>query len=154
MEAHGARLSRMARGLLGDPSEAADAVQETFLAAWRGARDGGDPGAWLATVCLNACRMRLRRRGRERRALEAVARSRPVAAPPPSHAEAEEARAAFRAALTGLPEREREAFVLIAVEGLGAASAGAVMGCSADAARSHLSRARKALGERLRDLLT
>lgn len=154
-EAFGPRLRRLAAGMLGEPAEAEDAAQDALLAAWRGIagfRDGTDLGAWLATLCLNACRLRLRGRARERRALEEVARRGQEAAPPPDP-EATERRDALFKALGGLPEREREAFLLMVVEGWTSAQAGEALGCSAEATRVYLGRAREALAERLQRYL-
>lgn len=151
---HGPRLARLARGLLGDPGEAADAVQDAFLSAWKARgrlRPDSDVGAWLATLCLNHCRMRLRRRGRERRALER--REPPATARTEAPAEAAERARALDEALAGLPEREREAFLLIAVEGQSSVLAAETMGCTPGAARVHLGRARLALAGKLERFL-
>jgi RNA polymerase sigma-70 factor (ECF subfamily) len=58
---------RTSLAILGDPSAAADATQETFLAAWAhraGLRDPDSFGAWLGRINVNACRSQLRRRKR------------------------------------------------------------------------------------------
>lgn len=154
MARFGPPLLRLAGGFLHGSPDVADAVQETFIAAWRriaGYRDGTDFEAWLSAICLNACRMRLRTHAREAKALRSLPRP-PAQAPPSSHAE-EAHYERLMAALGELPEREREAFVLMAVEGQGAERAGRIMGCSAASARGYLSRARKRLVERLEDLL-
>ncbi len=150
---YGPRLGRIATGLLGDPVQAADAVQDTFADAWRALSRGervSDPGAWLATLCLNLCRTRLRTRRRERLALEELARSAPAETPRPrTGIEQAEQHAAALAALEALPETEREAVLLIAVDGMTSVQAAAVMGCSPAAARVHLGRGRRRLADRL-----
>jgi RNA polymerase sigma-70 factor (ECF subfamily) len=58
---------RTSLAILGDPSDAADATQETFVSAWCHRDALRDPdlfGAWLGRINLNACRQQLRRRGR------------------------------------------------------------------------------------------
>src|SRR5262249_12859975 len=58
---------RLAFSLLGNPHEADDAVQATFLNALRALRDGcrpRQPCAWLLAIARNACRSRLRERAR------------------------------------------------------------------------------------------
>jgi RNA polymerase sigma-70 factor (ECF subfamily) len=54
-----------------------------------------------------------------------------------------------RAALFALPEPLREALLLTRLEGLQAADAGEVLGCSADAVRARVCRARSLLARRL-----
>ncbi len=59
---------RTSLAILGDTSDAADAVQETFVSAWCHLAELRDPGlfdAWLGRINLNACRAQLRRRGRK-----------------------------------------------------------------------------------------
>jgi RNA polymerase sigma-70 factor (ECF subfamily) len=60
---------RTSLAILGNPADAADATQETFLAAWSNRASLRDPDlfdAWLGRINVNACRMQLRRRGRKR----------------------------------------------------------------------------------------
>lgn len=55
---------RTALGILGQPSDARDATQDAFLAAWRklpGLRDPDRFDAWLHRITVNSCRMILRR---------------------------------------------------------------------------------------------
>ncbi|GAA1214377.1 sigma-70 family RNA polymerase sigma factor [Kitasatospora nipponensis] len=83
LEGHRARLNRQALALLGDPQDAADAVQDTFLIALRRLSELRDPaafGGWLARIQRNVCLMRLRA-ARERPAEDVTARldrARPV----------------------------------------------------------------------------
>ena len=66
---------------------------------------------------------------------------------------AKELRQGLAAALTRLPERQAEAFVLIRLEGLDAAQAAGLLGCSPDTVRVHLHRAIKRLTWELREYL-
>ena len=75
MDRYEARLLRLAAASLGNRADAAEAVQDAFVSAWLGIggyRDGSDLEAWLVTICLNACRMRLRRRTTEREGLRSL----------------------------------------------------------------------------------
>jgi RNA polymerase sigma-70 factor (ECF subfamily) len=95
--------------------------------------------------------MRLRRRGRERKAL--AGRTPPSNPEAESTAEAAERERVLRRALAELPEKEREAFLLIALGGLGSAQAAEALGCSPAAARVYLGRARSALAKKLEGFL-
>jgi RNA polymerase sigma factor (sigma-70 family) len=59
---------RTSIAILGNPSDAADATQETFVSAWCHRNDLRDPDnfdAWLGRITVNACRTLLRKRGRK-----------------------------------------------------------------------------------------
>jgi RNA polymerase sigma-70 factor (ECF subfamily) len=78
-EEHGPVLLRVARRLLGNASDAEDAVQTAFVQALQhadGFRPGAEPRPWLIGITLNACRRFRRREGRlaalHRRAAELV----------------------------------------------------------------------------------
>lgn len=147
-------LGRLAAGMLRDPGEAAEAVQDAFVLAWRKIatfRDGSDFGAWLSAICMNCCREILRRRARDRRRLAALEPAGPEApAPGPERAELHRL---LLDAVSELPEREREAFLLMAMEGMPSARAAEVLGVTPEAVRSALCRARRALSGRLKGLL-
>jgi RNA polymerase sigma-70 factor (ECF subfamily) len=73
MERHYHRLYRIALGYLRDPEEALDAVQETFVKAFRHAprRDGAcEAGPWLTRIAINQSIDLYRRRKRRRAAEE------------------------------------------------------------------------------------
>ena len=60
-------MTRVATAILGNPADAADALQEALAAIWRGLPGLRDPelfGAWSDRVLVNACRLVLKRRGR------------------------------------------------------------------------------------------
>lgn len=146
----GAKLPRilaLARRMLGDATEAEDVAQETFVRAWRQAA-GWRPGAarfdtWLHTVTLNLCRDRLRRRR------DTVMPELPEIADPAPPADAaldETAQAsAVRAAITALPERQREAILLVHYQDLTNIAAAEAMEISVEALESLLSRGRRSL---------
>ncbi len=69
VEARLSRAFRTASAILGNEADAADVVQEAFVAAWRqlpALRNGAKFDAWLNKVIVNRCRDLLRRRRRSR----------------------------------------------------------------------------------------
>ena len=146
----GAKLPRilaLARRMLGDAAEAEDVAQEAFLRAWRQAARWR-PGAarfdtWLHMVTLNLCRDRLRRRR------ETVMPKLPeIADPaPPADAVVDEAAqaGAVQDAIAALPERQREAILLVHYQDLTNIAAADAMEISVEALESLLSRGRRSL---------
>ena len=146
---------RLCRGFLasGGP-EADDVAQEAMLRLvdeidrWN---PTGPFGAWQRTVVLNMCRNYQRASKRRATHEDAAGRERTLTpAPDPSDALArEEARALLEECLEMLPAREREAFVLVDLDGMAPAEAADIMGVAGSTARAALSMARR----RLRDAL-
>jgi RNA polymerase sigma-70 factor (ECF subfamily) len=69
MERHLDAAYRLAAVILGDATEAEDAVHDAAVAAWRSRellRDVGRFEAWFTRIVVNACRDRLRARSRHR----------------------------------------------------------------------------------------
>ena len=129
-----------------DPATAEDVVAETFLIAWRRMDDvPSRPLPWLLGVARRVL-ANLRRGERRRGALLDRLRREP-AAPAQTAPGEEEGRAL--AALASLPERDREALLLHAWEGLDHAGAGTVMGCSAATFAVRLHRARQRFAREL-----
>lgn len=63
---HTTETYRLASAIVG-ANDANDVAQETFVDAWRRLRHLRQPdrfGTWLRAICINACRMHLRSRGR------------------------------------------------------------------------------------------
>ena len=149
-----AKLSRimgLATRMLHDTAEAEDIAQEAFVRVWRNAA-AWQPGrarfdTWLHTVVLNLCRDRLRRRR------EVTGGSMPEPVDPTPDAEAgliETQRGdAVAAAIGALPERQREAILLVHYQDLSGADAAAVLDISVEALESLLARGRRTLRSRL-----
>jgi RNA polymerase sigma-70 factor (TIGR02960 family) len=152
--------------MLASFDEAEDAVQETFLKAWRG-RSGFDGGpqfrAWLYRIATNVCLDMLRRSSRRTAAgshaevpwlqpypdllLEAAA---PSDEQPEAVAISRETISlAFLAALQVLPPRQRAALIARDVLGWPASETAAALGTSVAAANSALQRARATLQSHL-----
>lgn len=148
-ERHLDRCVRFAARLLGDGSEAEDAVQEAFLRVWTGAAKftpRARPTTWLYRIVRNQCIDRVR----ARRAGDPDALERQSAGDRPSTLLARKQTAAHVAhALAALPERQRAALALIHYEGLGNIEAADVLEVSVEALESLLSRGRRAMREAL-----
>jgi RNA polymerase sigma-70 factor (TIGR02960 family) len=145
--------------MLASFDEAEDAVQETFLKAWRG-RSGFDGGsqfrAWLYRIATNVCLDMLRRSSRRTagNSFAEVPWLQPypdllleAAAPSDEQPEAvaiqrETISLAFLAALQVLPPRQRAALIARDVLGWPASETASALGTSVAAANSALQRAR------------
>ena len=151
--------------MLASFEEAEDAVQETFLRAWRG-RDGLRAGpsarAWLYRIATNVCIDARRRRARPvgtgpaeipwlqpypDALLDEVAAG--GAGPDDAAVERETIELVFLAALQLLPPRQRAALIARDVLGWSAEETAGLLEASVPAANSALQRARATMGEHL-----
>lgn len=149
------RLLALAGRMLGDQAEAEDVAQETFVRAWKQARDWR-PGAakfdtWLHRVALNLCYDRLRRR--REIATEEPPEQRYDGPAPDRGLHAAEVGDRVAAAMRALPDRQREAIALCHYQELSNIEAAALMGVSVEALESLLSRGRRALRAALSDMV-
>ena len=132
------RLYRTALTILGDPQEAEDAVQDTFVRFLEHRPENLEtPGAWLMRVLVNNCKSRLRLAWRRVGPLPDT-----LAAPGPEEQEELEE-------LFSLPPEDRVVIHLHYSEGWTADEIARMLGQRPGTVRSRLSRAR----ERLRKLL-
>ncbi|MCA9566517.1 MAG: sigma-70 family RNA polymerase sigma factor [Myxococcales bacterium] len=149
--AHGTSVYAVCLAILGDPDEATEQAQRTFVTAWRAQgslRDTDRPGPWLRQIARNHALKALRSDGRR----DGYHRQAPPPAAPPDP-EAEAARAEdlrlLRVALAALDEVDREVLALTYMDDLPAPEVAERIGASPAAVRKRLQRAR----ERLRDEL-
>lgn len=134
IDTHTNTLYRTALAILGNPAEAEDAVQDTFLRYLETRpqlRDSEHEKAWLLRVIINACRSRLR--AAKRHPLTELLASYPAHGPEES---------AVVEAVLALPPRERTAVHLFYYEGYSTQEIAALTGQRPGTVRSHLSRAR------------
>jgi RNA polymerase sigma factor (sigma-70 family) len=133
------------------PEDAADVVAETFLAAWRRLDDvpPEHARAWLYGVARRVLANQLRGRRRRQRLGERLGEELRhfAAAAPELQRDGKLERAA--SAFASLTEQDREILALAAWEGLAGADIGRALGCSANAARIRLHRARRRFARRL-----
>jgi RNA polymerase sigma factor (sigma-70 family) len=119
-----------------------DVVSDTFLAAWR--RHGelsGEPLPWLLGIARRTAANH-RRSGMRRVALRERLGSEPTAN---AHSELNDRDPLVASALATLAERDREALMLVAWDGLEHRVAASVMGCSTGAFTVRVHRARRKL---------
>jgi RNA polymerase sigma-70 factor, ECF subfamily len=153
---HRDRLWAVAVRTLGDADDAADALQDAMISAFRGAgsfRGDSAVTTWLHRIVVNACLDLLRRRaarpatsGLPAETLDAVA-----AAHRPAQADADTS-LDVTAALRTLPAEQRAALVLVDMLGYPVAEAAAVLGVSEGTVKSRCSRGRARLLPRLAHL--
>lgn len=159
MRRHRDAVWRLARGHVGDPDEALDITQETFVAAFAAlARyDGARPfRAWIARIALNKCRDWARRRAVRRffafaRPIDdALELADPDASPDETlHSQRELSR--IHAAITALPVTLKDVLLLRTIEAMSQVDTAEVLGITEKAVETRLYRARARLAEILRD---
>jgi len=157
---HGGRLLATARRILADEEDARDAVQKTFLSAFRAMnRFAGNSriATWLHRIVVNTALMELRTRRRKPqetiddllpRFEEGGGFLRPVHGwerPADELMESAETRAKVRMAIARLPEGYREVLCLRDLEGFDTEETARLVGCTVAAAKLRLHRARQAL---------
>jgi RNA polymerase sigma-70 factor, ECF subfamily len=146
---HRDRLWAVALRTVCDPEEAADALQDAMVSAFRRAGDFRGESAvttWLHRIVVNACLDRLRRRAARpavpagsEQALEALA---PLDG---DHARATETRLDVDAALRTLPPEQRAALVVVDMLGFSVADAAVILDISPGTVKSRCARARARL---------
>lgn len=157
---HAGRMLAVAKRILGDETEAHDALQDAFLAAFKalpGFHRSARLSTWLHRIAVNAALMRLRsRRRRPERSIEELL---PSYLPDghrvdPLEAWSEERESALDAAernalvhrsIDALPDDFRTVIVLRDLEGLDTDETARLLGISSGAVKTRLHRARQAL---------
>jgi RNA polymerase sigma-70 factor, ECF subfamily len=155
---HKDRLWAVAVRTLGDAEEAADALQDAMISAFRqasGFRGDSAVTTWLHRIVVNACLDRLRRRaarpavtGLDERVMDVLA----PAAPGADASTSTETSLDVMAALRTLPPDQRAVLVLVDMLGYPVADAAAVLGISVGTVKSRCARGRARLLPRLAHL--
>lgn len=124
---------------------AEDVAAEVFAIAWRRREElPRDVLPWLLRTAANLLRNQWRADARRAEISERIGPPVPARSSAETAAQRADARAVI-AALARLTDNEREVIMLIHWDGLSAAQAAKVIGCSHVAARTRLMRARRAL---------
>ncbi len=155
---HRDRLWAVALRTAGDPEDAADALQEALISAFRRAdsyREEAQVSTWLHRIVVNACLDRLRRRSsrfayplqqpndeRDADRFDNSAKTEPVA-------ETATRRVDVWAALNSLSADQRAALVLVDVQGYSVNEAARILSCPPGTVKSRCSRGRARLARLL-----
>src|SRR5262245_7242133 len=148
---HQQKVITLAWRLLGNPDDARDAAQETFLRVYKHLKNVDptrDFSGWLYRIAVNVCRDIARKRLRGNQiSLEAAIEAGKLIEPAGSHntervAIHAEEQAIIARALATLPVKERMAIVLRDLEGLSTEEVARILGSSPVTVRSQISSAR------------
>lgn len=152
---HRDRLWAVALRTTGDPEEAADALQDALISAFRRAdqfRGDSAVTTWLHRIVVNASLDRLRRRSvRAAQPLPDDNDALPgaVVADPVDHMDRRDIQLVVTQALAELPEDQRAAILLVDVEGWSVEEAAAMLNCPTGTVKSRCFRGRAKLAKRL-----
>ncbi len=147
VDRYGNEFARYATYMVGNRDDAADIIQDSMVRAFRSLRRCHDPmrfKGWFFRIVSNQCKTYLKRRRRPMKPLDDIAEI-PAADNPGADLEAREIERRVRDALHGLPEDQREAFVLKYIEGLTIPEIARAVSASEAALKMRLMRARRAL---------
>jgi RNA polymerase sigma-70 factor (ECF subfamily) len=165
---HGGKMLAIARRFLKSDEDAADAVQDAFISAFRfiGNFQGQSRlGTWLHRIVVTTCLMRLRADKRHVVSIEPLLpsydetghrtrRIEPWDAGALDHAMTAERRAQVRACIDQLPPRYREVLLLRDIEELDTAETAKLLNCTPGNVKTRLHRARQALRTLLEPTMT
>ncbi|MFI7423618.1 RNA polymerase sigma factor SigM [Nonomuraea sp. NPDC049684] len=145
---HRDRMWAVALRTLGDPDEAADAVQDAFVSAYRKASSFRGEAAvttWLHRIVVNACLDRMRRKSvrpvADDELIEAAERDSPL----PDQTVEREVSMEVSAALKLLPADQRAALVLVDMMGYSVEDAAQVLQVPSGTVKSRCARGRAKL---------
>jgi RNA polymerase sigma-70 factor (ECF subfamily) len=144
---HGARMKNLARNVLGNPTDADDAVQETFLKVQRGVasfRGQSSFLTWTYRILINTCYDARRSRQRKREVTNDDSEETPRLEPraPGAHPTL---RMALERALEKLTRHQRDVFLLYEVEGFRHAEIAGMLEMTETASKNTLFQAKKNL---------
>ena len=145
-------FARYATALVGDTDQAADAMQEAFIRAYRSLASCRDPQrvkAWFFRILTNQCHDQ---RAKLRRETSLDGQDAPARDRADAGVERAELRSAIARALTQLTPEQREAFVLRHVDGKTYEEMAALLDTGVDALKMRVYRARDALRQHLEHL--
>jgi RNA polymerase sigma-70 factor, ECF subfamily len=148
---HGARMKNLARNVLGNPIDAEDAVQDTFLKVQRSIasfRGQSSFVTWTYRILINTCYDARRSRLRKKEVAndDSVETPRPEPRAPGAHPTL---RMALERALEKLTRHQRDVFLLYEVEGFRHAEIAGMLEMTETASKNTLFQAKKNLRQML-----
>ncbi len=155
VERHGSALLCWLRARARSAEEAGELFQDTWVRAYQGLGRLQDPSrlrAWLLGIAAHTLHKRRRRAGTLE--FEPLGTLEPAARADPVHLEEAETAGRVRAAIAGLPPRQREVFELRALIGLDHGEIADRLGIREDNARANYYQAVRKLRSVLGDELT
>lgn len=154
VQRHREPIFRLVRGYVGNPEEALDLVQESFISAFKHLDrfDQERPfRSWLARIAINKCRDWARRRAVRRLLLLESWSSETIGLVPDPEPGADQTAADRQEldhlwrAVAALPAPLKETLILRTIEGLSQSETAAALGISEKAVETRLYRARRSL---------
>lgn len=160
MRAHQAAVHRYLLAMLGEGADAEDALQDTFINAWRSAGSYAATGSarrWLYSIARNVVRHQFRKRVGEPahvESLEALGERAGWGCVPLTRWDSDvtNARETLQAAMRQLPPDECEVLTLRELDGFSGEETAGLLGISLPAMKSRLHRARLRLAAAVRAL--
>lgn len=161
MQRHNQRLYRIARSVLRDASEAEDAVQEAYLAAFKylaSFRGESSLSSWLSRIAMNEALGRLRRKSATANTapLEQIPEAEIIQFPSSTSYDDPERTMAQRQILQlveqaadALPEVYRVVFVMRVIEGMSVEETAELLRLKRETVKTRLHRARRLVQEQL-----
>ncbi|MBK8903451.1 MAG: sigma-70 family RNA polymerase sigma factor [Anaerolineaceae bacterium] len=162
---HSPALQRLLLRLLGNPQDAEDVLQETFLNAFRAIdsfEGRSSLSTWLYRIAYNAAMMRLRRPSAPIVSVEETLNEMPGYVPrqlfdwcclPEESYDSEEVQTELRQAIAAMPESLQTVFMLRELEGMSTEETAVTLDISPSAAKVRLHRARQWLRDTLGPIL-
>lgn len=150
---HGAKMKSIAYNLLGNATDAEDAVQETFLKVYRsigGFKGQSSLATWVTRILINNCYDLRRKRSRRQEVQELENEEGQPLAEPAARGD-ERLRVVLRSCIAQLRERERTVFTLFEVEGFSHAEIAGMLDISEASSKNTLFLAKRELRRMLLD---
>ncbi len=148
LQRHTALVERVARRVLGDADFVDDVLQDSALAAFLNVRSLLSPerfSGWYCGIVMNHCRMLLRKKARLPEIHSLNGSEFAITRGPDAAAEERSMLSEVIEALQALPDKQRQAALLVYFEGLTRRQAAAALGISVGALKARLHRARQTM---------